>query len=89
MSKLKAWHCSADDFCGEASLLVFAETRNRARLLAFSTHWDCADYIYMQARRAAEWDAWADQERVVEDNSELPEGAPAFYWDDPDCMRAI
>ena len=81
MSNLKAWHCSSDDFYVEDSCLVFAETRNRARQLAFSASWDCAEYIDMRAKRAPEWDAYADRERAIEDNDELPDGAPAFYSD--------
>ncbi|MCB1715526.1 MAG: hypothetical protein KDK05_10370 [Candidatus Competibacteraceae bacterium] len=79
MSNLKAWHCGIGDD-NEFSLLVFAETRNRARKMAADAYWNywhCVDYVDMWAKRAApQFDDYADRERVIETNDELPDGAP-------------
>ncbi|MCB1719230.1 MAG: hypothetical protein KDK05_29195 [Candidatus Competibacteraceae bacterium] len=82
MSNLKAWHCGTGDD-NEFSLLVFAETRNRARYMALKAGlWDYESYEYIWAKRAApQFDDYADRERVIETNDELPDGAPAFYSD--------
>ncbi len=80
---MKAYHL----FCGyplDGSLLVFAETRNKARMKALRSgpyDWEY-EYIHIRANRAEEWDKYADVERIVETNDELPEDAPPFYDDE-------
>ncbi len=70
----------------DGTLLVFAETASRARYRAFKdglydwSSWD--EYTDIRARRAPEWDKYADSERVVETNDDLPDGAPPFYNDE-------
>lgn len=79
MNRLKAWHVFDGDPY-ESSLLVFAETRNRARVLAQRAGlWEYEDYERIGARRARTWDAFCDGERVIEQNSDLPVAAPPFY----------
>jgi len=77
---MKAWHIF-DGEVGECSLLVFAETRNRARVLGLSGPWDYEDYISVSAIRAPLWDQYAESEAVIEINDDLPNGAPLFYDD--------
>lgn len=80
---MKAWHCCDTAIDGEAHLLVFAETANRARVLAFQNGtWDFEAYIYVRALRAPRWDGCFDHEQVVDTNDELPEGAPPFYTEE-------
>lgn len=78
---MKAWHVHDGDPL-EASTLVFAATRNRARVLAYrSAAWDYDEYVRLQASRAPKWDGLFAEERVVDCNDELPAGAPPFYRD--------
>lgn len=83
---IKAFHV----FCGDptdGSLLVFAETANRARVKAIKDgpyEWEF-EYIHTRARRVPMWDKYVDRECIIEFNDELPEGAPSFYrgeWDE-------
>lgn len=79
---MKAWHVyvGSPDIDGE-HLLVFAATRNRARMLAMRKGpWSWDRYEDIRARRAPQWDEFADAERIIEDNRDLPVGALAFYW---------
>jgi len=65
----------------DGSLLVFAETANKARVKACRNgpyEWS-DEYLDTRARRAKEWDKYADAERIIETNDDLPAGAPAFY----------
>lgn len=62
--------------------LVYAGSRNEARALGWRT---CPlpdnEYIYFNARREPEYDQWYTPggPRVIELNSELPDGAPPFF----------
>ena len=76
---IRAWHVHDGD-PGEASILVFAETRNRARILGTKSDWDF-EYVNTEAKLAPAWHQYADAERIVEDNSQLPPDAPRFYAD--------
>lgn len=76
---IRAWHVH-DGEPGEASVLVFAETRNRARVLGTQSDWDF-EYINTEAKLAPQWHAYALVEKIIEDNSELPADAPKFYAD--------
>lgn len=80
MSKqLKAWiifECDPHEGCA----LVFAETRSRAKVLGFSTGF-FDEYIYLSANRRSAWDEYATEEKIIESNDELPEGAPTFFSD--------
>ncbi len=79
---MKAWHCF-DPEPGEADLLVFADTRNRARLLAYENGtWDYDEFINVHAKRAPEWDGLFDCEKVIDTNEDLPAGSKPFYNDE-------
>lgn len=83
-SQIRAWHVHDGD-PGEASELVFAASRNRACSLSCSAgplEWE---YQHTSAVRAPLWDAFADRERVIEHNDQLPKEAPRFYaeWSPP------
>lgn len=76
---MKAWHVHGG-WPSDASLLVFAESKNRARMIGFQHGtWDFDEYIYTHAWRAPAFDTFADRERVIDTNEDLPAGAPAFY----------
>lgn len=67
---------------GDGCLLVFAETRNKARFMA---SFDIADgeYEFTYARRAAGYDRFAgDEPNMVLTNDELPDGVE-FYLEYP------
>lgn len=77
---LKAFHTSTHDH--ECDSLVFTTDRNRARVLTKKyAPWEFESYIDIRAVRTPLYDAFADRERVVETNDELPPGAPPFYDD--------
>jgi len=80
---MKAW-CVHDGWPEEGCLLVYAETRNRARHLFVVHHPLIGDFEYRHtvATRAPKWDGLFKDERVLCDNSELPEGTPAVFWCD-------
>ncbi len=81
-AELKAFHVFAGE-PHECPLLIFTTTANKARKMACSYGlWEYGSYVETKARRAKNWDAWADAERVIEQNSDLPEGAEPFYCDD-------
>ena len=63
----------------EGCILVFAETRNKARLVGLNGPWLHTDYLTMSARRVKRFDKYAEGERpyYYETNDELPE--PFFY----------
>jgi hypothetical protein len=82
---MKAWHVMDTAIDGEAHLLVFAETRNRARQMGFEHGtWDFEEYIHTRAKRAPAWDGLLEQERVIDTNEDLPPGAPPFYSEGED-----
>ena len=62
--------------------LVFAETRNKAKVLTIGHLWEW-DYVDMNVRRLPEYDKYADKvsHQLIDDNDELPEDAPDFYSD--------
>lgn len=74
---MRAWHC----FCGnpcDGSLLVIAETRNRAKVLASRSVWEW-EYIDISVRAANPvYDDVSDHERIVETNDDLPSHSPPF-----------
>lgn len=82
MPELKAWHVWQGD-PWDGSLLVFAYTRNQARLRGFMDGpWEWDEYVHTRSIRAKDWDEHADRVRVIETNDDLPEGAKPFYDDD-------
>ena len=75
---MKAWAA----YCGDDwSILVWAEKRSRAIVLAMREGFDESEYIYWRATRMPKYDKYADVETVVTTNSELPNNAPLFYDD--------
>ncbi len=76
---MKAWMAdggSPEDGC----LLVFAETRNKARYIATGFEFNfCDEYEYVRCRRRPEFDKWYVGKSIVVTNAELPDGCPAFY----------
>lgn len=64
----------------DGCLLVYAETKNKARYLTVGSLWDW-DYEEIGARRSPEFDQYYDGHTIIETNDELPEGAPLFYDD--------
>lgn len=78
---MKAWIT----FEGEpidGCLLVYAETRNKARWIAARSIWgDDWEYPYIGARRNKQYDHYYDGRSSIEANDELPDGAPDFYAD--------
>lgn len=80
---MKAWHVRDSAIDGEANLLIFAETANRARYMAWTNGtWEFDSYIHILARRAPKWDGLFDVEKVIDTNEDLPAGAEPFYNDD-------
>lgn len=81
---LRAWHVFELDSYKSIvnSLLVFAETRNDARIIAIQHGpWDYESYLSVQAKRAKDWDEhikFSDFD-IIETNDDLPKDAPAFY----------
>lgn len=70
---------------GDGSLLVFAETANKAKSLSIGCCWDWHEYTALTAHRAPEWDGVFTQAGVVETNDELPPGTKPFYqWMETD-----
>jgi hypothetical protein len=84
---IKAYAIIPDSDTGDGALLVFAESRNRARYVAL-THgtWEYDGYERINARRAPEYDGAFDTEYVVDTNGDLPPGYPAFYSDADDGL---
>ena len=73
--------CEKPDICG--CLLVFAPTRNKARMFAMDEFYG-VDYIGINAWRFKDFDKWCVKDEIysVNTNNELPEGAPDFYIDE-------
>ena len=70
-------------FSGEPQwgcILVYADNRNKAKAkcVGWSFDWD---YVEMNAKRKPEFDKYYPELKhdIVDENAELPEGAPAFY----------
>ena len=78
---MKAWHCfSVSPEYG--SLLVYAETRNKARFLASNSPWEW-DYVDITAKRAnPQYDGLFNDERNIESNDELPKHVEPFYLEE-------
>ena len=77
--QILAYHVFAGD-PQDGSLLVFAPTANRARTLGMRKGpWEWDSYIDTRAQRAPTWDGLFSEEKVIETNDELPEGAAPFY----------
>lgn len=75
---MKAWKIT--DIHRESWLLIFAHSRNRAKYIALHAGlWEYWEYMYIRATRAPEFDNIFDTEKIVECNSDLPEGSPKFY----------
>ena len=68
-----------DDGC----LLIYAENRNQARMIAHRKGPWWADYIEIRAIRSHRMDKYAmgDTPYIIETNQELPKGA-AFYLEE-------
>ena len=66
-------------------VLVFAESRNRARQHATEHGPWFAEYIHMRAVRRPRFDEWAEENTprpyIIETNDDLPAAAPAFFDD--------
>lgn len=78
---MKAWHCFSES-PEYGSLLVYADTRNRARYKALTSAWDWC-YLGVSAVRARpEFDDLYDAEKIVESNDDLPAKTPRFYNED-------
>jgi hypothetical protein len=62
----------------EDCLLVFCSSVSRAKTLAFALGW-MEDWTDLRVQRQPKWDAFAKEEKVIEQNSDLPWDAPKFY----------
>jgi hypothetical protein len=63
--------------------LVFAETPSQAKYLGMlGMPFVGIEYHVMRARRAPEYDKYADDKKVILTNDELPEEAPPFFLED-------
>jgi hypothetical protein len=77
-----AYHVFAGD-PQDGSLLVFAPTASKARMLGMKKGpWEWDFYTDTRARRARAWDGIFNEEKVIETNDELPKGTKPFYDDD-------
>ncbi len=79
---MKACTVWCDD---EWSLLIWADTPNKAKLMGFfegPLSRQESEYIDWSAKRNPQYDEYSDAEKIVDMNSELPEGAPDFYNDE-------
>lgn len=74
---MKAW-LAFDYDPHEGCVLIFAETRGRAKTLCLGTGF-FDEYIALSAIRKPEYDKYALEEKVMEGNDELPDGAPTFF----------
>lgn len=67
-----------DDGC----LLVFAHTRNKARVVASNNgiaYGFLDEYVHVRCRRVPKFDKWYRGKNIIDTNYGLPEGAPNFY----------
>lgn len=68
-----------DNMFHEGCVLVYANTRNKARQLGFKKGpWNGYDYIDFNALRVKPFDNVFNKEIVIESNKELPEGLIFF-----------
>ena len=83
---MKAWRF--DDGTPEvACLLVYAQTRNEARILGLQAcPWDCEGYEFTRALRRPKWDDYFDVQTVIAVNQDLPEEAPRFFDNELDWV---
>lgn len=83
---LRAFHCF-NGSPSDGSLLVIAESRNRAKYLASKSVWEWP-YSEINARLANPvYDAISDRECVIETNDELPPNVPPFTHIGRDIIR--
>lgn len=80
---MKAWTTFVGDPWDSGCLIVFAETRNKAKLLGWQELWQgFCEYIEMGANRVPELDQYYKEGGPVSitDNNELESiGAPHWY----------
>ena len=64
----------------DGCLLVFAETRNKAKAAALNHSFEW-EYIHMNTRRQPDYDKYSCEVglTVIDDNDGLPSDAPDFY----------
>lgn len=77
-AKLKAWRIA----CGDYDMLVFADSRNKAREISVSSGPVYMDYMDVRAYRHSSLDGFADRENLMLCNRELPDGCPRFWSDE-------
>jgi len=80
---MKAWMADSG-YPVDGCLLVFAETRGKARYVAVNN--GIADgflneYQHIRCRRMPAFDKWYRDQVIIVTNDDLPEGAPPFYSD--------
>lgn len=81
---MKAFHCTHVRHPFDGSLLVFAESHSKAKALAAHSGPYDWEFVEVSACRAKTWDGLFSAPRIVEDNNDLPVGAPAFYTNEID-----
>lgn len=62
----------------DGCLLVYAETRNKARYLGTGSPWHW-DYEDINSFRRPKFDQYCDEPRAFETDDDLPDDAPEFY----------
>ena len=77
MKVLKAYRVHDGEPMG-GCLLVFCSGVSRAKTLAFSLGWT-DEWVELRVQRQPSWDAFAKEEKIIEQNSDLPPDAPKFY----------
>ena len=82
---MKAWIADGGSPV-EGCLLVFAETRNKAKAVTVNNG-ICVgfldEYRYVRCRRMPEFDEWYRDKAIVEQNIDLPKECPLkFYTED-------
>ena len=75
---MKAWHC-CHLHIGDSDLLVFAETRNKARKAALDAGLWGYEYASLTAYRAHDWDDMPGDAVVIETNEGISADFPDFY----------
>lgn len=76
-SKFKAYRVH-DGEPADGCVLVFAGSINRAKTLSLKSGW-LEEWTMLRVQRQPEWDSFAINEMLIEQNCELPEGAPMFF----------
>lgn len=82
---MKAW-IAHDGSVADGCLLVYAETRNKARQTAAASG-ICVgfldEYIYVRCRRMPQFDKWYRDKQIIMQNTDLPKECPlTFYTED-------